>query len=432
MIDTAQRGVSAWTINFAAARSRARLLPAGLSIALSLASGLPALAADVSIDDITTVDKGTTTVIKRVDVTNTNLDKAEILKLFQGSTKPEESAAILRRLKASSFSMPSIEMTGKDGFKGTIRNFVATDISEGRVAKIEIGGFDGKSVSEGTVVKVASAVLDNADLSKLLDAAKDKLKPDANAASQAVEHMLVSGIDVLVPADGVERTAAGGNLNHFALAAIEGTNDKGVRPKLKTVVEIRHFLFEPVKGSSEAESIAELGYSKLDLGLKVNGTFDQSAKRLLIEEFTFSGLDMGAFGMKADLGNYVQPGTGAPDTAQQQALMESTLSSVQLSFVNSGLFDKAVAILSQRQGKTPDAMKAEWSAIAGAMLPVMLGGDPAAKVIGDAVTAFIAKPQNITIGATTKGAPVKIMDLGTMKSPADVLSRINVTASANK
>ena len=227
------------------------------------------------------------------------------------------------------------------------------------------------------------------------------------------------------------QAAPGGNLNRFRLAAIEGTNDKSALPKLRATFEFRNFVFEPVKGSSEAASLNEYGYDKLDLGLKIIGTYDEAGKKLSVENVTFSGVDMGSLGLKAELGNYVKPKAGSPQAADQQAFLNATLSSVQLAYVNSGMFEKAVSVLAKQQGKAPDAMKAEWSAIATAMLPAILGGDPAGKTIGDAVSKFIASPKSLTIGATAKGAPVKIQELSGAKSPQDVLSKINVTASAN-
>lgn len=409
------------------------LLPATLSATLFLGSAV-AHAADVTLENLNLSDKGSTFAIKRVEVTDSNLDKSEIAKLFMTETKPEEAAAIVRKLKASKFSIPEILITDKDGFKGTLRDFVATNLNEGKVAKISVAGFDGsKADADGaTSVKVGQMVMDNADLTKLLDAAKDKSKPDPNAASQAVDHMLISNVDVAVPADGVAATAPGGNLNRFRIAAIEGTNDKSALPKLRATFEFRNFVFEPVKGSSEAASINEYGYDKLDLGLKIVGTYDEAGKKLSVENVTFSGVDLGALGLKAEIGNYVKPKTGAPQSADQQAFLNATLASAQLSFVNSGMFEKAVSVLAKQQGKAPEAMKAEWSAIATAMLPAILGGDPAGKTIGDAVSKFIASPKSLTIGATAKGAPVKVQDLAGAKSPQDVLSKITVTASANQ
>ena len=390
-------------------------------------------AADVVLENLDLSDKGSTFKIRRVEVMDSNLDKAEILKLFQTQTKPEEAAAIVRKLKASKFSIPEILIADKDGFKGTLSDFVATNLNEGKVAKIAIGGFDGgKPEPDGAIVKVGQMVMDNADLSKLLDAAKDKTKPDPNAASQAVDHMLISNIDVMVPADGVTKTTPGSNLNRFRLAAIEGTNDKTALPKLRANFEFRNFLFEPAKGSSEAESLAEFGYDKLDLGLKIVGTLDEAAKKLSVENVAFSGVDVGALGIKAEIGNYEKPKGVDASEAQTQALLSSTIASLQFSFANSGVFEKSVAILSKRQGKSPEALKAEWGAISTAMLPALLGGDPAAKVIGDAVSKFIANPKTITIGATAKGAPVKVQDLAAAKSPQDVLSKITVSASANQ
>ena len=417
-------------------RSMLALMLAGAACIVPV-SGIPgawigqsiAYAADVTLDNIVVSDKGSTFTIKRVDVTDTNLGKDEILKLFKTETKGDEAAAIVRKLKAAKFSVPEIQIVDKDGFKGTLRDFVATNLNEGKFGKISIAGFDGSN-SDGkkkTDVKIGNMVMDNADLAKLLDAAKDKRKPDPGAASQAVEHARVENIEIAIPAEGVPDA-----LNRIRIASIEGTNDRAVLPKQKAVFEIRNLLFDPAKGSDEANSLSQYGYERLDLGMKLAGGFDEAAKILTLDDWTFSGVNVGSLTMRGELRDYVKPAAGAPDAAMQQALYNSSLSNVRISFANDGGFEKGLAVTAKGQDKTPEALKAEWSAIATAMLPVMLGGDPAGKTIGDAVSKFLAQPKNIAIGASAKGAPVKIIDLATAKSPQDVLSKINVTASANQ
>ena len=134
-------------------------LSAGVGAALVLGSSI-AHAADVTLENLNLIDKGSTFAIKRVDVTDSNLDKSEIAKLFMTETKPEEAAAIVRKLKASKFSIPEIQIMDKDGFKGTLRDFLATNLNEGKVAKITvIGGLrwrQNRGRRDDSTVKVGS------------------------------------------------------------------------------------------------------------------------------------------------------------------------------------------------------------------------------------------------------------------------------------
>ena len=404
--------------------------PASLAIPLTLLTTASAIAADVVLENIKIDDKGRTTLIRRVEVINTNLTKDEVAKLFEGGTKSEEATAILKKMKAAKLSIPEIASTDKD-FIGSIKDVVATDINEGKVGQLTVAGFSGTNApgTKKSIVAVGPALLEKADLSRLLDAASNKQDFDPQALNQSIGHLLVKDIDVQAEAAGVDDKPVG--VNHFHVAAVEGTANAAVLPKEAGTFEIRNFLFEPAKGSSEALSLAQFGYDKLDMGMKIAGGYDAAGKTLNIDDFTISGVSMGALGLKADLANYLKPAGKTPD-ATQQAMLDSEIKSVQLSFANKGLFEKSVGILAKQQNKTPEALKAEWTAISTAMLPALLGGDPAATTIGSAVSQFIAKPQSLTIGATAKGAPVKIRELQAATSPQDVLSKITVTASANK
>ena len=408
----------------------AMVMPVALSIPLTLLSSVKVFAADLVLENLKIEDKGHTTTIKRVEIFDTNLTKDEVAKLFNASTKPEEAAAILKKMKASRLSIPEIAIADKE-FTGSIKNLEAKDINEGKVGQFTVAGFSGANTpgAKKSVVTVGPAAMEKADLSRILDAAKNKSDFEPTSLNQSIAHLLVKDIDVQVDATGAGDQSVG--VNHIHVASVEGTADNSVLPKERGTFEIRNFLFEPAKGSSEAANLAQLGYDKLDMGVKITGGYDQTGKTLSIEEFTISGVSLGALGLKAELSNYQKPTSKSPE-ANQQAMLNSEIKSLQLSFANQGLFEKAVTILSKQQNKTPDAMKAEWSAIATAMLPAILGGDPAGATIGTAVSQFIASPKSIMIGAAAKGAPVKIADLAAAQSPQDVLSKITVTAAANK
>lgn len=406
------------------------LLPAVLSLGAVLLAGTAAFAGDVSLDNLKIEDKGQVATIAHVDVTDTNLSKDEVAKLFQPGTKPEEAADILRRMKAAKVSIPEIVSKDHD-FVVTVRNLVATDINEGKVGKLAIDGVSGTNAPGAKLasMSVGPAFVENADLSRLLDAARNKADVEPTALGQAVGHMLIKDIDATTEATSPDDKPVG--VNHIHVAAVEGIGDRAALPKERGTFEIRNVLFEPAKGSSEAATLGQLGYDKLDMGLKIAGSYDPTTKKLSIEDVTISGVDMGALGLKAELSNYAKPTEKSPD-ASQKAMLNAELNSVQLSFVNAGLFQNALKIVAKQQGKSPDAVKAEWGAIATAMLPAILGGDPAGTAIGGAVQQFVNNPKSITIAATAKGAPVRIGDLKEAQSPQDVLSKINVTASANK
>ncbi len=403
-------------------------------IALLSANIALAYTGDVTIDDLKIVNKDTTATIKRIEVLGSNLDKSEILKLFETGTKKEERAELLAKLQASKFSIPDIQISGKDEFKGIVKDFLAINIDKGKVGKLTLTGFEGgdKAPKGSTSIKIGSTLMESVDLSKLLEAARTGKPPEAMDFQNQASKMSIKDISVVTPDTKTPKDAVGGNSNKITIASVEGLSEAASGTVKKGVFEVKNVVVEFPKASSEAKSLAEFGYDRLDMGLKMRASVDEVAKKVDFEEITLSGVNMGALTLAGKFENFIQTPAGSSQDAKMQNLMAAQIASFKVYFANEGVFDKAVAQIAKQQGGKPEDMKAQWSAMAGSMLPAILGGDPAGKTIGDAVTKFIANPKNVMIGATSKGAALPISTFMAVKSPDDILSKINVTASANQ
>ena len=71
-------------------------------------------------------------------------------------------------------------------------------------------------------------------------------------------------------------------------------------------------------------------------------------------------------------------------------------------------------------------------ALAGQMLPVLLGGDPAALKLAAEAQKFISAPTSLKVTVHPKADAIKITDFLAMSDPAALLAKINIEASANK
>ncbi len=389
---------------------------------------------DVVIDDLKIVDKESTATIRKIEVLGSSLEKAEILKLFATETKPEERAALFAKLQATKFSIPEIQVTGKDDFKGVIRDFLALNIDKGKVAKLTIASFEGgDNAKKGpTNLKVGAIAVDGADVSKLLEAARSGKPPEAADMQNQLDRLSVSNLEMTLPDEKTPKEAPGGNLSRIRIGSLEGLKEPSAGTVQKGSFEVKNFSLEFPKSSTEAASLAEFGYDKIDMGLKIRGSYDEPGKKAVLDEMTVSGLNMGALSLAGKFENVAKTPPGSSDAVKMSIMMASQVSSAQISFANTGLFEKSLAMLAKQQKKKPEDMKAEWGAMAGAMLPAILGGDPAGKTLADALTKFIASPKNVTIGATSKGPAIPLAAFAAVQSPQDVLSKINVTASANQ
>jgi hypothetical protein len=402
--------------------------------ALLVQSTAFAFTGDVTIDDLKITEKESVTTIKRIEVLGSNLEKSEILKLFATDTKSEERAALLAKLQASKFSIPEIQVSGKDQFKGVIRDFLATGVDKGKVAKLTVAGFEGgdKAAKGPTTLKVGAIALEGADLSSLLETARSGKPPEMGDMQSKIDRLSMANLDMSLPDDKTSKDSPGGNMQRITIASVEGLKEPKAGTTEKGSFEIKNMTFEFAKGSETAKQLLAVGYDKLDLGMKIRGSFDETAKKATVDEWTISGANMGAITIAAKLENMIKAPANASNDAKIAALMAAQISSVQLSFANSGIFEKGIAEAAKQQKTKPEDLKAQMSAMAGTMLPAILAGDPAGKTIGDALTKFISNPKNVTIGATAKGAPLPIASFMTVKTPADILSKVNVTATANQ
>ena len=111
-------------------------------------------------------------------------------------------------------------------------------------------------------------------------------------------------------------------------------------------------------------------------------------------------------------------------------LMGADLSTLSINYADKGLFPKVIAFFATSQGKTVDALKTEWSAMATQFLPLVLGGDPSSIKLATAIGKFIGDPKSLTITAKAKGGPVKATDLMSIKDPKALLQKIDLDATA--
>ena len=113
-------------------------------------------------------------------------------------------------------------------------------------------------------------------------------------------------------------------------------------------------------------------------------------------------------------------------------LMQGDVSEFTIRFVNQGLFDKALAYYAASVNRPPADIKGEWSVAATGMLPMLLGGDPSALKLAEAITTFLRDPKSLTVTLKGKNGPVRFMEAAQIRDPATFMQKVNVTATANQ
>jgi len=416
------------------ARDRAGRV-AALSLGASLLASVAAFAwpvgggSDVTIDNLAFKSAksadGDSFAIAHVEFTNTNLSKEEIVKLLTPETPVDEARALAKKLTADKISIPSIDILGKDGSKIHLAGLTAAHVDAGRVESLDASGLDATGTDKGSPVTVKTGALhvDGVDGAQLLAG-----ESGAAAKPSRLGGLKLSGLDVVAPDPG----DTPGQTIHFSIGSIELHNDYAGDALKQGDSKITGIVIEPSPGSDTAKSLATLGYSKVELAVAIGASYQADAKSFTLNTFTVDGVEMGSVGVKANFTDVGPALFGGDSGARMQALLEAGVASVELTLVNSGLFDKALGYYAKQQSVAPDQLRAQWSATVGQLTPVMLGGSPSGVALAAEAQKFIAAPKNLTVTVKAKTGALKAGDFMALTDPTEIVGKIDISAAANR
>ena len=114
------------------------------------------------------------------------------------------------------------------------------------------------------------------------------------------------------------------------------------------------------------------------------------------------------------------------------ALTLANVSALEIRFVNEGAVDNGLAFAATQQGKSPAALRSELALLSGQMLPLLLGGNPAALPLAQSVQTFVRDSKNFTLTLKARGAPLPLARLSAIGDPATFFALFDVTLIANQ
>jgi hypothetical protein len=361
---------------------------------------------------------------------NTNLTKEELTKLFSGAASKEEAGALVKKLKAEKISVPEIVFAQADG-STTARELLVSGVNEGKIVSAALKSVDGKGKAKGGEVTFKAGAIELRDLN-MGTALAAAFSGNFGDGAMQIGKMSWAGFQVTAPDEDVKPDAPGGNLYKISLGAFtaEGTYD-GEMPRAGKA-EAKNIVVEPPKTSKMGQGLAAAGYDKITVGFTGAAAYDKAKRSYDFSDFTLNVANVGAVQIKAlmnDLDPIAFTGTKEQKNA---AYISASLGLLSIRYADAGIFNKAVGLVAQQQKKAPDALKKEWAAMATAMLPMVLGGDPAGQKLGAAIASFIDTPKTITITAKAKGAPVKLTEMPAFTNPSEALKRVDLDAVAGR
>jgi hypothetical protein len=393
-----------------------------LSVAFCAVSLAPALAQNVAIPEQVFKTGATTVTLRGVAVAGSSASQADVVKMLSPQTPAVERAALLKTFKASKFAIPTVEVKDEK-VTVTIRDMVAEGIDAGKVSRLGVAGAEG-SGDKGLKFKVRPLTAENGDLTPLLTALTTG---DFGSAAPRFAGFKSDGFEASFMEDGPKERA--GRID-LSLASMEGKNVMAGDVFTSGTFVMKNLVVIPEKTGKMGRDLAAFGYDKLDIGMTSSAAYDQATKALKIDDFSITGVGAGALTLKGALGGVEKSFASSDRNAMLAAFIGADVSMLELKYVDSGLFDKALAYAAGKSD--PKTVREQWKGAAGLYVPAILGGDPSAVALAAEVQKFIADPKNLTLTATGKAGPVKLIELPGLKDPTALLKKVNLTAAANK
>ncbi len=395
-------------------------------------SAVPAFAGDVTLDNLTIQEDKGVLRIARVDVTNTNFTREEVQRLLDTSADSKGSLELLARFTADRMTISGATFAGDEGTM-IFAPIIATGVDKGRVARLAADGVDItlKNMDSGPGdLKIKALDIERADFAPLLNAV---LAGRPDLMDFQAEKIVWAGFDLSVADEHVKADAPGGNRIRMSLRGLNATTQyQGTIPVLSSA-DINNLVIELPPTSEGARSLANVGYKKLDFSISGHMRYDPVTREMTIDDYTMTGVDVGRLVIAAKLGN-LDPalfGPGAPE-AKLAASVLANMSVLELRFVNEGAVDKGFAFAAEQQGKTAPALRSEVSMMAGQMLPLLLGGNPAALPLARGVQDFLRDSRNFTLTLKSRGAPVPLSSLAALGDPATFFALVDVQLKSNQ
>ncbi|MFN3890691.1 MAG: hypothetical protein ACK4MV_09865 [Beijerinckiaceae bacterium] len=379
-------------------------------------------------------DKSADVAIARIEVVGANVTRADLERLLTPDLPAETRGEIMMNLQAQRIFVPEVVITRTGDEKGrfVLRDYLVVNLDRARFDRISLGSISGtmttKEKSEGTF-NSGQITLEGGDFSKVAAAAK------AGNATDGVAKLRLfswSGFELAVTDAKVPATAAGGNTYRFGLKSANAKTDYAGDVPTRATANFNGMFFYAPPASDVGQSLAKFGYDRMEFGINFDGAYNPANKSFALTDYSISGLNAGTIALAGAFANIDASTFTANLEGRVASLMKGNIADVNLRYVDAGLFDKALVFYAASQGKDPSSVRKEWAMMIVGMLPMLMGGDPAALKISEALSAFVTQPKSLTISLKGKNGPVNMSDLGKLMDPASLLSQVAITAIANR
>lgn len=197
-------------------------------------------------------------------------------------------------------------------------------------------------------------------------------------------------------------------------------------------------LVVPVDAKDDSmKDLAELGYAKISLDVGFAGTWDDKTGRVVVDQMTIGGADMGSLKIAFAMGGFTPEVMKAmkeaeADQAKQMELLQGlSVERLSLRWDDASLTKRVIDMQAKRQGVPSDAYVQQLNALT-PMLLSSLGNKDFEKKVAGAAGAFLKAPKSLTISAAP-GKPMSVSEImgAAMMSPQSLPKVLGADVKAN-
>ena len=405
-----------------------------LFVCLSISLSVPAaVAGDVVLENLTIKEDKGVLRIARVEAVNSSLPREDVQRLLDTSADGKVALELLSRFSADRFSISGAAFSGDEGTM-IFAPILATGVDKGRVARLTVEGIDidikNLEGAGAATLKVRTLDMEKADFAALLLAFT---RGTPEMADLKAERVVWAGFEASVPDADLPASVPGGNRIRLSLGNFTTVNQYAGDVPLRSTGALANLVVELPPSSQGGRMMADLGYKKMDVSMSGEARYDAAARELVLDNYTLTGVNAGRLSLSGTFGN-VDPvllGMAVPQE-KMAALTLANVSALEIRFVNEGAVDNGLAFAATQQGKSPAALRSELALLSGQMLPLLLGGNPAALPLAQSVQTFVRDSKNFTLTLKARGAPLPLARLSAIGDPATFFALFDVSLIANQ
>ncbi|MET0905699.1 MAG: hypothetical protein ABWY10_06440 [Tardiphaga sp.] len=186
-------------------------------------------------------------------------------------------------------------------------------------------------------------------------------------------------------------------------------------------------------GDESLDQLRALGVTDIDAGFRIAASWNEADETIDIEEVSVTGADLATVTLVGTIANAGAELFDLDEDTALAAAMGVAVKSLDLSVVDAGLADIALAAIAADQGADVATLRPIYADLAKGTVISLLAGVADAAKLGEAVSAFVAgTATTLEIGIDAKEEPgLSVVDfMSAETNPMGLLDKVNVTAVA--